>query len=126
MKYIIADPDEQSSIELKKILEGYEMLDFQGSYTTFEIAENSIRKEPPDIAFIRVGNAELNAFQLSCVIQRLNPYSKVIFLSSRLEYAVDAFEWDAYGFISVPYNEGKIKHLLQRCSEKSLRKMEQA
>lgn len=31
MKYIIADPDAQSGIDLKKILDGYEMLDFQGS-----------------------------------------------------------------------------------------------
>ena len=117
MKYIIADPDEQSHIDLKKILDGYEMLDFQGSFTNIEMAENSIRKEPPDIAFISVGKAELNAFQLSCVIRGLNPFSKVVFFSSQLEYAVDAFEWDAYGFISVPFNEGKIMHLLQKSFE---------
>lgn len=116
MKYIIADPDEQSCSDLKKILDGYEMLDFQGSYTTLETAEKNICKEPPDIAFIRVGKAEINAFRLSCLIRGQNPLAKVIFYSNHLEYAVDAFEYEAYGFISVPFNEEKIKNLLLRCN----------
>ena len=118
MKYIIADPDNQSLIDLKKILDDYEILDFRGSFTTLEAAENSIRKEPPDIAFIGVGKAELNAFQLSCLIRGQNPFAKVIFYSSQLEYAVDAFEFEAYGFISVPFNREKIQNLLLRCFEK--------
>jgi two-component SAPR family response regulator len=126
MKYIIVDPDEQSGIDLKKILDEYEMLDFQGSFATLETAENRIRREPPDIAFIRVGKAELNAFQLSCVIRGINLYSKVIFYSSQKSYAVDAFECDAYGFLSMPFDEKKIKHLLMRSIEKrSLKRMKQ-
>lgn len=117
IKYIIADPDKQSHIELKKILDGYEMLDFRGSFTTLDGTINSICIEPPDIAFLSVGKAELNAFQLSCLIRGLNPYSKVVFFSDQLEYAVDAFEWDAYGFISVPFKGKKIWNLLQRCFE---------
>jgi len=118
MKYIIADPDYQNNIDLKKILDGFEMLDFQGSYTTFELAEKNIRKKLPDIAFIRVGKAELNAFQLSCLIRGQNPYAKVVFYSSQLEYAVDAFEFEAYGFISIPFDGGKIKKLLLGCNVK--------
>jgi len=118
MKYIIADPDNQSIIDLNKIVDDYEMLDFKGSFTTIEAAENSIRKEPPDIAFIRMGRAELNAFKLSCLIRGQNPFAKVIFYSSQLEYAVDAFEFEAYGFISIPFNGEKIMNLLLRCFEK--------
>ena len=65
MKYIIADPDEQSSIDLKKMLDGYETLDFQGSFTTLEATENSIYEEPPDLAFMRIGKTDLNAFKLA-------------------------------------------------------------
>lgn len=118
MKYIIADPDEQSSIDLKKILDGYEILDFRGSFTTLEVAENSIRKEPSDIIFIRMGNVELNAFKLASVIRRLNLFSKVIFFSSQLVYAVDAFECAADGFLLLPFDREKIENLLLRGIEK--------
>jgi two-component SAPR family response regulator len=112
MKYIIADPDEQNGIDLKKILDSYEIFVFQGSFTTLEIAENSIHGEPPDIAFIMMGKVELNAFKLASEIRELNPFSKVIFISSQVEYAVEAFECEADGFLLVPFNGEKIMNLL--------------
>lgn len=60
MNYIIADPDLQEGIELKKMLNEYEGLDFQGSLTTLGAAERQCIEHPPDIAFIRLGNPELN------------------------------------------------------------------
>lgn len=117
MKYIIADPDEQSINDLKKILVCYEILCFQGSFTTYAIAEHSIRREPLDIAFIRMGKAQLNAFRLAGVIRELNPFSKVIFLSNLESYAVEAFEYEADGFLMQPFSEGKIKNLLMKLSK---------
>lgn len=111
MKYIIADPDEKSSMDLKRLLDNYEVLDFQGSFTTMKAAEDSIYKDCADIAFIRIGKAELNAFKLSDIIHELNPFVKVIFLSSNVEYAVEAFECGAYGFLFVPSTREKIEHL---------------
>lgn len=119
MKYIIADPDGQSSIDLKKILDGYEILNFKGSFTTLQLAENSIRKEPPDIVFIRMGNVELNAFKLASVIRGLNLFSKVIFFSSQVAYAVDAFECAADGFLLLPFDREKIQNLLLRSIERN-------
>lgn len=115
MKYIITDPDEQTGIELKKILDSYEKFDFQGYFMSSEATENSICKELPDIAFVRIGKAELNAFKLAGAIRKLNPFSKVIFLSSNVEYAVEAFECGVDGFLFVPFNREKIEHLLLRC-----------
>lgn len=114
MKYIIADPDVQNSIELKKILDGYEILDFQGSYTTFSAAENYSIKHPPDIAFIWLGKAGLNAFRLAGEIKERNPLSKIIFISSQKENAVEAFEYEADGFLLIPFDKIKIGQLLQQ------------
>lgn len=118
MKYVIADPDEQSSIDLKKILDGYEILEFKGRFITLEAAENSIRKDPSDIVFIRMGNVELNAFKLASVIRGLNLFSKVFFFSSQVAYAVDAFECAADGFLLLPFDKEKIENLLLRSIEK--------
>jgi two-component SAPR family response regulator len=114
MKYIIADPGTQDGIELKRILDGHEVLEYQGSYTTFSAAENYSLEHPPDIAFICLGKAELNAFRLATVIRDCNPLSKVIFISRQKENAVEAFEYEADGFLMIPFNKNKIEQLLQK------------
>lgn len=111
MKYIIADSDEQSSMDLKRLLDNYKAFDFQGSFTTMKATEDSIYKDCADIAFIRMEKAELNAFKLVDIIHELNPFTKVIFLSSNVEYAVEAFECGVDGFLFVPSTREKIEQL---------------
>lgn len=120
MKYIIADPDLQNGIELKKILDDYEMLEFQGSFPIHEAAEKSMGRESPDIAFIRMGMAELNAFRLVREIRERNRYSRVILLGSRREDAIEAFEYGANGFLLIPFDRKKIKRLLHKWNEKRM------
>lgn len=105
MNYIIADPDIENDVELRKILDDYEILDFQGSYTAFGTAEQDCLKHPPDLAFILLGKAELNAFRLADVIRERNPSSKIFFVSSQKENAVEAFEYGADGFLLTPFNK---------------------
>jgi len=118
MKYIIADPDEQSSSDLKRILDGYKALVFQGSFITIEATENSMGGEPPDIAFIRMDKAELNANKFAGLLRGLNPFTQVVFISSYESYAVEAFECEADGFLLLPFNEEQIMRLLLRSIKK--------
>ena len=112
MKYIIADPDEQCRTELKSILDGFNELVFQGGFPSLKSAEESILSAPPDIAFIRTGKAELNPFRLAGALREQNPFTKVVFISSQKEHAVDAFECEADGFVLIPFEEKKIRHML--------------
>jgi two-component SAPR family response regulator len=113
MNYIIADPDIQNGIELKKILDGYKTLNCQGSYTTLKTAENNISRHPPDFAFIYLGNTELNAFRLAGLIKEQNPFSKIIFMSSQKEIAVEAFEYEADGFLLIPFDKRAVGKLVR-------------
>lgn len=114
MNYIIVDPDMQNGIELKKILDDYEILNFKGSYTTFRAAEHDCLEHPPDIAFIQLGKPELNALRLAGEIKKRNQFSQIIFVSSKKENAVEAFEYEADGFLLIPFNKKKIGQLLQQ------------
>ena len=113
MKYIIADSDEQTGIDLKEILDSFETLEFRGNFTDLEAVEKSIHREAPDIAFIRIGKVEQNAFKLVREIRQLNPLSKVFIHSIHKEYAVEAFECEADGFFLLPFVEEKVIHLLE-------------
>lgn len=89
-------------------------MDFQGIYTTFSAAEKNSLEHLPDIAFIRLGKAELNAFRLAAAIKERNLLSKVIFISSQREDAVEAFEYEADGFILIPFNKRKLGNFCNR------------
>ncbi|MBC8015817.1 MAG: response regulator [Sporomusaceae bacterium] len=114
MKYIIVDPEDQSRTNLKYILDSYEMLAFQSSFTTYEAAVKSIRDKATDIAFIKMGEAELNAFRLTNELREQSPLLKVVFISSHKEDAVEAFDYGADGFGHIPFDENKIKNTLLR------------
>lgn len=114
MRYIIADPDKNSGSDLKRILDGIETLVFQGRFSTLNAAETCIYQEPPDLAFLSLGNVELNPFRLAREIKEQNPLSKVIFISNQKENAVVAFEHEADGFLLIPYNKKKIEQMLNQ------------
>ena len=113
MTYIIVDPEDESRIELKSILDRFELLAFHGSFTTYEAASNGTRYEPTDIAFIKMGEAQLNAFRLAYELREQPPLLKAVFISSHKEDAVEAFEYGADGFVHIPFDEKKIRHMLK-------------
>jgi DNA-binding LytR/AlgR family response regulator len=118
MNYMIAGPDMQSGIELKEILDGCGALDFQGSFPTFQAAENHMFRHLPDLAFLWIGKAELNSFRLAGEIKRRSPKSKIVFIGDRREDAVQAFEQGADGFLLAPFNKQKIAQLLDQITGK--------
>ena len=118
MTYIIAAAGKDSCDELIKILKDYITMIFQDSYATLKAAEACIRERPPDMAFIWLDMAELNDFKLAREIKEQNPFSKVVFVSSQRESAVEAFEYEADGFLLMPFDKEKIGQLLQRSTKK--------
>lgn len=118
MKYIIVGPDENFNREFKKILDGIQLLDFGGSFTTFKESSNYVSEGSLDIAFIRVGEVGMNAYELHREIRERNPFSKVIFMSCHEEYAIEAFDCDVDGFLLEPFNEEKIRNMLMICMDK--------
>lgn len=118
MKYIIADPDDHNSCALKSILAANKAFVFRGSFTTVQAAEACIREEPVDIAFIRLDKAALNAFRLAGELRSQNRLAKVIFVGRQKEGAVEAFEYEADGFLLMPFDEKRIGQQIQQIIRK--------
>jgi two-component SAPR family response regulator len=118
MNYIIVDPEDKSSSELKNILDSYKILGIHGKVKTFEAVTDSIQKEKPDLAFIRMKNIHLNVYKLISEIKEKSPFSKVIFMSDHELDAVEAFEYDADGFLLIPFDEKQIRHMMMSSLDK--------
>ena len=118
MTYIIATSDQSSGDELIKILQESTAMDCMGNFATFKAAETCIRGRPLDMAYIWLD--VLNAFRLARVIKEQNPFSKVVFVSSQREDAVDAFEHEADGFLLTPFDKDKIERTLRQNMERGI------
>lgn len=119
MKYIIVDTNQNSTQDLRKLLDWFEILDFEGIFPTLESVERFAGKMVPDIAFIRMGDLSLNSYQIAAAIRLLNPFSKLVFMGREKEYAVDAFEMEAYGFLLEPCTREQMTQLLKNVHEKA-------
>lgn len=109
MTILLVDDEELQILRLvnscKKVLPDAELVSFSNPVKAFEEAkENKI-----DVAFLDIEMPGLNGIQLAKKLKKLNPLTKIIFVTAYNEYALEAFKVHASGYITKPVNESKIK-----------------
>lgn len=86
--------------------------------TGVEIFEDYIRfierigKFPPDFCVIRLGNDGIPGLKTAGMVQQINPEIRIVFVSYDREYAVDAHEVGAYGYLLCPMERKKFDRIL--------------
>ncbi len=74
------------------------------------IIENTI-----DIALLDFNYQDFDGIYLAKKIQKRNPWVSIIFISERVEYAMEAFNLLAVGFIMKPIRQLQLEKLFARC-----------
>lgn len=118
MKCVIVDDEFPAREELKYFVEkfpGVELLqEFGDSLDAFDYLQEHAAEV--DTLFLDIDMPELNGLNLGKVIRKLNPGMKIVFVTAYREYAVDAFEIQAFDYLLKPYSESRIEKLLSRLS----------
>ncbi|SRR3712207_1948330 len=118
MRCVIVDDEFPAREELKYFIDkcsGIELLqEFGDSMDAFEYLQEYAMEV--DILFLDIDMPELNGLSLGKIIRSLNPSMKIIFVTAYREYAVDAFEIQAFDYLLKPYSENRIEKLLSRLS----------
>ena len=118
MKCVIVDDEFPAREELKYFVEkfpGAELLqEFGDSLDAFDYLQEHAAEV--DTLFLDIDMPELNGLNLGKVIRKLNPGMKIVFVTAYREYAVDAFEIQAFDYLLKPYSESRIEKLLSRLS----------
>ncbi len=110
MKTLLVDDEELQLIRLKneveKVLpEGSEFFCFINPLQALEKAgETKI-----DIAFLDIEMPVINGIQLAKKIKAINPKINIIFVTAYENYAINAYNLHASGYIIKPVNESKIR-----------------
>lgn len=111
---MIVDSEEKAVIHLKKALEVHKMFKCIGDFSTKDNVQEKIEDMQPDLVFVRMKQMGINVYRLTSWIKEYNPNIKVVFLSSDKENAVDAFEYEADGFLSIPVDQVKIDKFIRK------------
>ena len=109
MKILLVDDEELQLIRLEKacreIIPDAEYLCYTNPLKAIE--ENN---EPDlDIAFLDIEMPSINGIQLAKKLKKINPLIKIVFVTAYNNYALQAFNVHASGYITKPVNAAKIK-----------------
>ena len=113
---IYAIDDEQSMLNLlhKAIAQAApnaEIRDFQRSMTVVQTLEEN--QEKPDVVFTEIKMPGLDGLRLAIRIKELSPDTRIVFVTRYSEFALDAYQIHASGYIMKPVTADRIRDELE-------------
>lgn len=109
MNILLVDDEELQLLRLEKLCKKIFINDNILSYTNPKKAYIDNIENNIDIAFLDIEMPVLNGIQLAKSFKKINPKINIIFVTAYDNYAVDAFNIHASGYILKPVSMDKIK-----------------
>ncbi len=117
VKAILVDDEDFNLKSLQlKIEKLFPEIDIIGCYQSPEEAIKAIDINTPDILFLDIQMPRINGFELLSFIKEIN--FQVIFVTAYNEYAVDALQKQAVGYILKPIDNERLKSTVNRALSK--------
>lgn len=110
---IIVEDELPAREELKFFLEQEKSINLLAEFDNPIDALNFLEKNQVDSVFLDINMPDMNGLNLSKIITKIQPKTKIIFITAYKDYAVDAFEVRAFDYLLKPYSETRIKNLLK-------------
>lgn len=95
---------------LTEVMPGPEIIGFSSASAALRFAEN----HEVGIAFVDIELGRTNGLKLCQQLLEKNPQTNVIFLTAYPQYALDAWETEASGFLVKPITEEDVRKQLQK------------
>ncbi len=109
MKVIIIDDSRLARNELKRLLSTKSTIEIIGEAATAEQAKIIIEEKKPDVIFLDIQMPGKSGFDL---LEELEFVPKVIFTTAYDQYALKAFEYNAFDYLLKPVEKGRLAEAL--------------
>jgi two-component system LytT family response regulator len=114
---VIVDDEALSAGVIEAYLKAFPQIVLTGKFTKSRMAVDKIAALKPDLLFLDVQMPVMDGFQLLRALEgRHDPY--VIFTTAFDEYAIQAFEVNAVGYLLKPFDQEKFNNALHRFLER--------
>ena len=111
VKTIIVDDERLARKELNSMLENCSFLDIVAEAKNAEEAKSLIEEEQPDLIFLDIQMPGKNGFEM---LEELDRVPHVIFITAYDEYAIKAFEVNAFDYLLKPVQPERLKQTLDK------------
>lgn len=116
MRTIIVDDERLAREELKGLLSIYSELEIIGEYKNAIEAKAAIERDLPDLVFMDIQMPGENGLDLLSSLK--NP-PRTIFVTAYDEYAMKAFEVNAYDYLMKPIDNDRLDEVYRRLMEEN-------
>ena len=111
MNCIIVDDDRASRMVVAKCIERTDSLELVGEYDNAIEAINAIKKEKIDLIFLDIEMPEMSGMEF---IESVKDLPQVIFITSKTDYAADAFNYNVTDYIVKPINYARFTKAIEK------------
>ncbi len=115
MKAIIIDDERLARKELRTLLEEYSEIEIISESHNAEHAKKNIETLKPDLIFLDIQMPGKNGFEL---LEELSYLPQVIFTTAYDEYALKAFEVNAFDYLLKPIEKDRLRDSIEKLKER--------
>lgn len=117
MRTIVVDDERLARKELISLLEKYEFIEVIKECANADEAKIAIEELRPDLMFLDIQMPEKTGFDL---LEELDYIPQVIFVTAYDEFAIKAFEVNAFDYMLKPLEENRLEKTLLKLKEENL------
>jgi two-component system LytT family response regulator len=117
IKTLIVDDEKLARERLNQILNKYQDIEILESCRDGNEAIDAINRLQPDLVFLDIEMPEKDGFDVMSDLDN-DRQPLIVFITAHSQYAVKAFEVDAYDYVHKPLNEERIENIIQKSRER--------
>lgn len=117
IQVVVVDDERLAIDELTYLLGQLDHVKVIGSFTESEKALEFVFNHTPDLVFLDINMPVLNGMLFAEALRAAKVKTKVVFATAYDDYAVKAFEKNAFDYILKPYEFNRIQSLIERFKE---------
>ncbi len=122
MKALIVDDERLARQELKSLLEKHESINIIGESNNAENAKKKIESLKPDLVFLDIQMPAKTGFDL---LEELSFVPRIVFTTAYDEYALKAFEVNAFDYLLKPIEEERLEDCIKKLQKEEREEAEE-
>jgi two-component system LytT family response regulator len=111
MKTLIIDDERLARAELRSVLEPYKNIEIVGEASNANEGIEMIESLQPDLIFLDIQMPERTGFEM---LEELANCPKVVFVTAYDEYAIKAFEVNAFDYLLKPVDPKRLEEVIEK------------
>ncbi len=113
MRALVIDDEELARRRVLNLLEDVKEIEVIGQCSNGKTAIKCINKEKPDLVFLDINMKDMNGFEVLQKVE-ISPKPIVIFVTAYDNYALKAFDVDAFDFLLKPFKDQRFFRTIEK------------